>query len=532
MKADITQNKLRLLACTDLEQTMETAAEITMELAASQAVAVLIWDSDMESFSDKAVFGPSKAELKVLVERFAEKSEPSDQKVHGVDPADFELELSAGLLPLECCQIFDGQSLVACLLIAGPSDSCLLELEDNLAQFPFAEALGRAWEFAELKRENERLRTQYEHLEDSISAMEEQTRKVIHDLTAKDALHTRKVERERLVYSISNAVRSSLRLQEVLQTAVDQIGRSLSVSRCILLRQLETDVRPAAYEYHGNSQSSVVELFESEAGLNFLKKAMTREALQDLHDPSTDNQSMYDREFLRQLGLRSGLIVPLILRDRKVGIIFLQDCESTRDWSIDDTALLGFLADLLSVSIENAELHQERERQSVTDGLTGVANRRHFNEAFYLEFERAKRYEQPLSLIVADLDYLKKINDTFGHQAGDEAIKAIARVLHEGSRSIDLAARYGGEEFCLLLPNTELEMAQQTADRLLKKISEVDLDGVGSITASIGVANFPAHAEDPDCLFRQADEALYQAKQSGRNRVCVASKALAAPGGE
>jgi diguanylate cyclase (GGDEF)-like protein len=532
MKADITQSILKLLACADLDQAMETAAELTMQLTASSAVAVLMWDHDMESFSDKAVFGSRKAELFELVERFTEQYEPAMQKVQGLDPADFAVDLKEGLSPLECYRVFEGQLLVACILIAGPSDDRLLELEDNLAQIPFAGALGRAWEFRELKRENERLRTQYEHLEDSISAMEEQTRKVIHDLTAKDALHTRKVERERLVYSISNAVRSSLRLQEVLQTAVDQIGRSLSVSRCILLRQLEPEVRLAAYEYHSNSQSSAVELFDSEAGLNFLRKAMTREALQDLHDPSTDTQSMYDREFLRRLGLRSGLIVPLILRDRKVGVIFLQDCESTRDWSIDDTALLGFLADLLSVSIENAELHQERERQSVTDGLTGVANRRHFNEAFILEFERAKRYEQPLSLIVADLDYLKKINDSFGHQVGDEAIKAIARVLHEGSRSIDLAARYGGEEFCVLLPNTELEMAEQTAERLLKKISEVELEGVGPISASIGVANFPAHADEPDGLFRQADEALYQAKQSGRNRVCVASKALAAPGGD
>lgn len=524
---DIAQEKLRLLACVDLDQALEAVADIVIRLAEPRAVGILIWDPDLESFNHKQVFGPRKKDLLELAEEFSDDYKPSDLRMQGIDPEDFALKLSEDLLPVVCFRLFDENTFCACILIAGPQDSQLMELEDHLVQFPLAPVLCHAWEYRELKKENERLRTQYEHLEDAISSMEEQTRKVIHDLTAKDALHTRKVERERLVYSISNAVRSSLRLQEVLQTVVDQIGRSLGVSRCLLLRQLEVDGQIAAYEYHSASQQSVIELFHGETGVNFLSTAMAREALQDLHDPNVDTQSMYDREFLRKLGLRSGLIVPLILRDRKVGVIFLHDCESKREWSIDDTALLGFLADLLSVSIENAELHQERERQSVTDGLTGVSNRRHFTEVFYREFERAKRYGQSLSLIVADLDYLKKVNDTYGHQAGDEAIKTIARVLHEGSRSIDLAARYGGEEFCLLLPNTDLEMAEQTAERLRKKISECSVEGAGAISASIGVASFPMHADEPDDLFRQADEALYEAKQRGRNRVCVACRAAA-----
>src|SRR5262249_48031964 len=124
-------------------------------------------------------------------------------------------------------------------------------------------------------------------------------------------------------------------------------------------------------------------------------------------------------------------------------------------------------------------------------------------------------------------DYLKRINDTYGHKTGDDAIKSIAHVMSQSSRAIDLCARYGGEEFCLLLPNTDLALAQQISERLRKLISETYIEGPGSISASIGVASFPIHAMDPETLFLQADAALYEAKLGGRNRVCIASEAPA-----
>jgi diguanylate cyclase (GGDEF)-like protein len=221
------------------------------------------------------------------------------------------------------------------------------------------------------------------------------------------------------------------------------------------------------------------------------------------------------------MAMLSGLLVPIIMRDRAIGAMLLQDCQTPRHWSIDDTAFFGSLADNLAVAIENADLHEEKKLQAVTDGLTGVSNRRHFNDMFQKEFERAKRYAEPLSLIIVDLDYLKKINDTYGHQAGDEAIRSIGKVMSQSCRSVDLPARYGGEEFCLLLPNTDLEMAAVIAERLRKLINETQIEGPGNISASIGLANYPLHANETDSLFMRADEALYKAKQSGRNRVCI-----------
>jgi diguanylate cyclase (GGDEF)-like protein len=157
------------------------------------------------------------------------------------------------------------------------------------------------------------------------------------------------------------------------------------------------------------------------------------------------------------------------------------------------------------------------------DGLTGVFNRRAFTEALHKEFERARRYEHTLSLIIVDLDFLKKINDNFGHMAGDEAIRAIGQVLRQSSRSIDFCARYGGEEFCLLLPNTEIDMAEQLAERLRRLINEIEVEGYGNISASLGVASFPLHCDSADDLFHKADEALYCAKQGGRNCVKVST---------
>jgi diguanylate cyclase (GGDEF)-like protein len=206
-----------------------------------------------------------------------------------------------------------------------------------------------------------------------------------------------------------------------------------------------------------------------------------------------------------------------------MGSLFLQDCMMPREWSIDNTALIGSLADLISVAIEHANMHEEKKRQAVTDGLTGIANRRHFNETLDKEFERARRYGLPLSLVLVDLDYLKKINDTFGHNVGDEAIKSIGQVLSKSCRAVDTAARYGGEEFCLLLPDTDTEDAMNLAERIRKLICETPLEGPGNISASIGVSTFPTHGNNQEDLFEAADQALYSAKSGGRNQVCQAA---------
>jgi diguanylate cyclase (GGDEF)-like protein len=158
-----------------------------------------------------------------------------------------------------------------------------------------------------------------------------------------------------------------------------------------------------------------------------------------------------------------------------------------------------------------------------------MANRRRFSETFRLELSRTRRSLAPLSLVLADVDHLKKINDGYGHPAGDAAIRHVAEALGRGRRDTDLAARLGGEEFALLLPATDLNGAVKAAERIRRELSESSVPGVGAVTVSLGVATCPEDGQSEQELIRVADERLYAAKSGGRNRVCYASVTLPPP---
>jgi diguanylate cyclase (GGDEF)-like protein len=171
------------------------------------------------------------------------------------------------------------------------------------------------------------------------------------------------------------------------------------------------------------------------------------------------------------------------------------------------------------------EKNEELHRLSITDGLTGLHNRKHMNDTVENEVQRADRHHHPLSILMIDIDLFKTFNDAKGHQAGDEVIRSVARLIKESVRSTDYAARYGGEEFLALLPYSGLDIASRSAERIRKRIEEAQV-GVNandvSITVSIGVAAFPENGNDAESVIREADLALYRAKRAGRNRAVVA----------
>ncbi|MCA9803307.1 MAG: sensor domain-containing diguanylate cyclase [Cyanobacteria bacterium HKST-UBA02] len=517
---DLYASALELLTRLELDDVMAGIGKIFAEHLQAGAQGLIVWDSDMEEFGRKAAYGADEKTRK-LIERVL--SDLEDGELDYILPEGGHVrQLTEDEAPGDgsfyLVRLQEGEDFAGCLVLAG--DLEIAAIEGLLHELPVTRALHNAWMHAELNAENVRLRKSYDDLEGKVGALEDQTMTLIRDITVNDSIRTKHVEKERLVYWISNAVRSSVRIQEVLDTTVDKIGTTLALSRCHVLRADLND-KIEIYEYHADGVGSVRDDFLEEEGLTFTRKALSLKSPQHLEDPGTADSNGWNKDFLVHLGLRSGLIVPIILRERVMGVVFLEDCEVPREWSIDDIALIGSLADQLAVAIENGELHRELEKQAVTDGLTGVANRRSFNESLSKEFERARRYEQDLSLLVVDLDYLKRINDNYGHMVGDEAIKEIGRVLAQSSRSTDTTARYGGEEFCVLLPNTGIEMAEQLGERLRRLIAEVTIEGPGSLSASIGVANFPLHADSPDLLFLRADEALYRAKQDGRNLIRV-----------
>jgi diguanylate cyclase (GGDEF)-like protein len=202
------------------------------------------------------------------------------------------------------------------------------------------------------------------------------------------------------------------------------------------------------------------------------------------------------------------------------------------DFTREQRMTAASLAAQAVVALDNARLHQIVERQALMDGLTGLANRRQCEEALVSELARAERLGGPVTVILADLDSFKGVNDKYGHPAGDAVLRELAVVLRETVREIDTAGRWGGEEFFVLLPGTSAEGGTRLAERLRERLESRAIlapDGTAlRVTASFGVAAAPP-ATGPSELVGAADEALYEAKRSGKNRVETAPAALRRP---
>ncbi|MFN3421157.1 MAG: diguanylate cyclase [Armatimonadota bacterium] len=218
------------------------------------------------------------------------------------------------------------------------------------------------------------------------------------------------------------------------------------------------------------------------------------------------------------------LFVPVVTDDSIVALIRLER-SSRPSFTADELRFLEAIANQTALALEKVKLIAFLENLSITDELTGIANRRHFEWRLSEEIERARRYQYPISALMLDLDHFKQVNDTYGHPIGDIVLKEIAQRLRRVLRRTDFLARYGGEEFVILAPQTPADRALILAERLRQIIAEspipVSSDLQLHITVSIGVAVFPEHAQNGNELVRAADEALYKAKQTGRNKVCL-----------
>ena len=185
--------------------------------------------------------------------------------------------------------------------------------------------------------------------------------------------------------------------------------------------------------------------------------------------------------------------------------------------------ILSFALSFLAKYLLKARDFEYQYKLATIDGLTELYNHRYFQDTLRKQIDIARRYNQPFSLIIADIDFFKKFNDTYGHQAGDAVLRQVAQILKNNSRTTDYVCRYGGEEMSIILPNTSAEEAMNHANRLCKAIAEKPFHltpvDTAPVTISLGVATFPENAQTPQDLIEWADKGLYYAKEHGRNQV-------------
>lgn len=225
----------------------------------------------------------------------------------------------------------------------------------------------------------------------------------------------------------------------------------------------------------------------------------------------------------RFLTFKNFACVPIFLHNEVFGVIFTDNYFNSRLIAADELRGLSGVADLASIALERAILYRKLTEMAQIDGLTGVFNRRYYDKFLHEEFIRSKRLQRPLAMIVLDIDWFKKCNDTYGHECGDKILRQFAQLLKTNTREGDMVARYGGEEFVVLLTGeTSREGALSAGEKLRQCVENTAFADFrpGDITVSAGVG-IVDHNEDFETLFSRADAALYEAKRAGRNRVCL-----------
>lgn len=330
-----------------------------------------------------------------------------------------------------------------------------------------------------------------------------------------------------LAYSLS----STLDPEEVLYLIVRKISDLIPVSRCSIL----------SVSFGEDRYAKVVSTFESHLIKHItldirkypeIEKALRTRKAVVVKDAMNDPLMKKVRKHIEPLGIKSILVIPIIFRDEVIGTLFLRTSRKEHDFTEREINLCQRIAKASANALNNAFLFErvktekaELKKLAITDFLTGIYNVRYFYHRLSDEFSRAHRYETSLSCIMFDIDYFKKINDSYGHRTGDIVLREFAMLIKAHIRQSDVLARYGGEEFILLLPHTDVKGAVSEAERLSEAVRRHKFKGIKSterITISTGVASYPdERIKTQDTLINFADDALLKAKQGGRDKIVV-----------
>ena len=341
-----------------------------------------------------------------------------------------------------------------------------------------------------------------------------------------------------LLHKLSNDIRNSLDLSIVLSALAKGLGEVLGFNRCFV-RMLSEDMQiiKTNEEYTSEEISECADIifgFEKRWISSLLGRTDLHTTTEVLNFYSLRNEFKHENPALVKitdsLKIKSYLSVPLISQNKLLGTITVHQCDRERDFSLEEINFILQVGSEAAVAIKNAELFDTIDKMSKTDPDTGLYNKKYFNQVAYREIDNAKHKHSHMSLMMVDLDYLKSINDTMGHEAGDEAILITAGVLTQTLRQTpvneiqrriaDVVGRYGGDEFIILLPNTDIESAYQAAVRVRKNLAKAKHSSWKQpLTCSIGIAGTPCENYDFNQLKIKADEALYLSKKKGRNAI-------------
>ncbi|MBI4691642.1 MAG: sensor domain-containing diguanylate cyclase [Nitrospirae bacterium] len=345
-----------------------------------------------------------------------------------------------------------------------------------------------------------------------------------------DGVYSEKKDLETIVELI-HLVSSTLDPKEILYFIVKKIADIIDVTRCSIV-SIPAEERRHAYVISTFEDPKIENIRLDLKKYPEIRKALESKSTVVIEDALKDPLMKGVRPIIAPLGIRSIVVAPVIFRNEVIGTLFLRTSRTGHTFTEREIRLCNAIANAATNALYNAFLYEKLEAEktklekfAITDYLTGIYNIRYFYYRLEEEFSRSQRYQIPLSCIMFDIDYFKKINDTYGHRVGDMVLREFAQRVTKYTRKSDVFARYGGEEFIMLLPHTSGEGAVAEAERLRKAIREYrfkSLKDKKGVTVSIGTVSYPDRKiKTQDDLITFADNALFTAKNKGRDQIVV-----------
>lgn len=327
------------------------------------------------------------------------------------------------------------------------------------------------------------------------------------------------------LFQIGQQVVSSLNLEETLDMIAGTVTEMVGAKQCLIFLLDEEKDELVGKVGRGFSKKEIdsmkIRVGESITGAVAKEgKPLLLSGAVKEQQPTTIRYGGFEAKSL--------ILAPLVARKKVIGVISVMS-RAKGKFDKGDLEIINLFANQAAIAVENARLFALTEHLAITDGITDLYNHRYFQQRLDEEVKRSRRYRSPLALVMFDIDYFKKYNDTYGHPQGDLVLEQMAHITKSTVRETDIVARYGGEEFIIILPATKKEQAIASAERLRQAVASYPFAGHADgssvkLTISLGVSSFPGDAKSTTGLISKADQALYVSKQKGRNRVSVYQK--------